>query len=74
MRCPASYLSMIEEQRASDEVLVSGGLQQLLIKERNNEMTEQPRRGAGSDVTTFHDLAVSAVRRYFLLSYIASGR
>ena len=37
-------------------VLLSGGLQQYLIRQSVNE---QPRKGAGSDVTTFHDLPVS---------------
>jgi len=39
-------------------VLVSGGLQQYLIRHGTNLSCAQPRRGAGSDTMTFHDLPV----------------
>ena len=43
---------------------LSGGLQQFLIRHKHSKPTEetkvhQPRKGAGSDFTTIHDLPVS---------------
>lgn len=47
----------------SDTLFVSGGLQQYLIRskllEREKLQQSQPRKGAGCDSTTFHDLPVS---------------
>ena len=49
-------------------LIVAGGLQQYLIKniKKNKETTEQPRKGAGSEYTTFHDLPVNVVEFIYI--------
>ena len=50
-------------------VMLSGGLQQYLIRHRPTNISPQPRRGCGSDSTTFHDLPVST---YLVVSKVSS--
>jgi hypothetical protein len=51
--------------------VVSGGLQQLLNKKAMASGTDnpQPRKGAGSDATTFHDLPVSIAKEYLAIMF-----
>ena len=59
-----------EKMELSDAVYVSGGLQQYLIRTRKKEENsiQQPRKGCGSYVSTFHDLPVGKCLTECLLS------
>lgn len=52
-------------------MLVSGGLQQYLIRQQMannlNNLVQQPRKGLGSDIATFHDLPVSPFTSHFCI-------
>lgn len=53
-------------------VAMSGGLQQLLNKQKNVSKDCQPRRGCGSELTTFHDLPVRFCFHLFLIDVLFS--
>lgn len=62
------YRSVTNESR-TDNLVMSGGLQQFLNRKACHQKSRvtQPRKGDGSEITTFHDLPVSSLMILFYI-------